>query len=330
MAKRTNERGVRLYSLYGILIKILWEEKGLENELAQFLTPFPFFHRTSVDKSVHIEIILTTTDVSPNHPLSASRPLTCYDLSIAETDGYVYLTDGFSSAQLQLRSGKGLMKLHRSFRYKNSISKQNFFLISLILLLSRWGFYDLHAAGVVKDGAGYLVLGESGSGKSSATLSLVSQGWHYLSDDALLLRRTSDGIEALAFRKKFYLDQSLAYHFPEIAPYLEKRTDDRSTKQFLELEKVYPGQFRPRCYLKILVFSKIVPQPKSTLVTLDKTSVMIKLIKQSASLSIKKHDTERHLNFLKELVSQTRCYQLSAGLDLYKNPKNISLILPSK
>ena len=328
MATRKNERGVRFYSLYGLLIKILWEERGLGNEIIQFLSPFPFFRRTSVDKSAHIEIVLTTADVSPNLPLSASGPLTYYDLSIAETDGYVYLTDGFSSAQLQLRSGKGLMNLHRLFKYKNAISKQNFFLISLILLLSQWGFYDLHAAGVVKDGVGYLVLGESGSGKSSATLSLVSQGWHYLSDDALLLRRTPDGIEALAFRQKFYLDQSLVYHFPEIAPFLEKRTGGSSTKQFLELGKVYPDQFKPRCYLKFLIFSRIVHQPKSTLVTLDKTSAMIKLIKQSESLSIKKRGSKDHLNFLKELASRTRCYELSAGLDLYKNPKSISLMLP--
>lgn len=105
-----------------------------------------------------------------------------------------------------LKRGAGLVTLHRSFKEKPPLSEYNFFLIGLIHLLSPWGFYDLHAVALVRDGIGYLFLGESGSGKSSTAISLVRQGWRYVSDDALLFRPSADGIEVLAFRKHFYLE----------------------------------------------------------------------------------------------------------------------------
>ena len=318
------EAGVNFYSFYEIIIEVQWEGEGIEDEIEQFFSSFPFTKIDNGGKPAHIELKFVTTDVSAHIPYTASKPLNGYDSSIYEADGRVYLTDGLSIFQLQIEAGTGLVTLHRSFKEKPPLSKYNFFLVGLIHLLSPLGFYDLHAAALIRDRIGYLFLGESGSGKSSAALSLVRQGWHYVSDDALLVRPSADGIEVLAFRKHFYLDPVLSHQFPEIAPHLKGSAMGDHTKRFLDVESVYPGRFRPSCSPRVLIYTQIVPQAESKLIPIDKTTALIKLMRQSASLFFKRQAVNVHLEAMKRLVSQSYSYELLAGLDLYEEPEKIT------
>lgn len=323
------EAGVNFYSFYEITIVVRWEGREIGDEIEQFFSSFPFVKLSGIANSVHIDLKFTTTDAPVDIPHSASGPFYCYDLSIYEADGRVYLTDGLSVFQLHPQAGTGLVTIHRTFKEKPPLSKYNFFLIGLIHLISPLNFYDLHAAGLVKDGVGYLFLGESGSGKSSTAISLVRQGWHYVSDDALLVRPSADGIEVLAFRKHFYLDPVLSHQFPEIAPHLKGSAMGDHTKRFLDVESVYPGRFRPSCIPRVLIYTQIVPQPESTLVPIDKTTALIKLMRQSASLFFKRQAVNVHLEAMKRLVSQSYSYELLAGRDLYEGPEKISDFLLS-
>ncbi|MCR4291834.1 MAG: hypothetical protein NUV76_03050 [Candidatus Kuenenia sp.] len=321
------EAGVNFYSFYEITVGVQWEGDGIGDEIEQFFSSFPFTQIDNGGKPAHIELKFVATDASSHIPYTASKPLNGYDSSIYEADGHVYLTDGLSVFQLQLQAGTGFVTIHRSFKGKPPLSKYNFFLVGLIHLLSSRGFYDLHAAGLVRDGMGYLFLGESGSGKSSTALSLVRQGWHYVSDDALFLRSSAGGIESLAFRKHFYLDPVLSRQFPEIAPHLKGSAMGNHTKRFLDVESVYPGRFRTSCIPKVLVYTRIVPQHESKLIPVDKTTAFIKLMRQSASLFFKRQAVNVHLEAIKRLVSQSDSYELLAGRDLYEKPGKISEIL---
>lgn len=318
------DEGVNFYSFYEITVGVQWEGEGVEEEIEQFFSPLPFVKRSGIANSVHIELKFTTTAAPLDIPHAASGPFSCYDLSIYEADGRVYLTDGLSIFQLDPQAGTGLLTLHRSFKEKPLLLKYNFFLIGLIHLLAPLGIYDLHAAALMRDGIGYLFLGESGSGKSSTALSLVRQGWHYISDDALLLRPSADGIEVLAFRRHFYLDPVLSHKFPEIAPHLEGAAMGDHTKRFLDVDAVYPGRFQPGCIPRVLIYTRIVPQPESTLIPIDKTTAFIKLMRQSASLFFKRQAVNVHLEAMKRLVSQSYSYELLAGRDLYERPERIS------
>jgi len=330
MSRWTTNSGVRFYSLYGITIEVRWEGKWLEDEIEQFFLPFPFIKLNGADNAVHIKLNLTSTDVPQKIPCSASGPFTCYDVSIFETDNSVYINDGMSVFQIHPQARTGFLNLHYSFKDKVPLSKSNFFLIGLIYLFAPSGFYDLHAAGLINNnGVGYLLVGESGTGKSSMALSLVRQGWHFASDDALLLRLSAGGVEAMAFRKHFYLDQILVHHYPEIAPYLEEPNKSESSKRFLDLESVYPNRYHPIFFPKVLVCTRIVSQHESKLIPIDQTSALIKLMRQSASLLFKRRDINVHLDVLKRLVYQSETYQLLAGKDLYEEPDKISLLMPA-
>src|ERR1043165_4754792 len=62
--------------------------------------------------------------------------------------------------------------------------------------LRRFGLFELHSGGVVvpETGDGVLIVGASGTGKSTLTLQLAKAGWGYLSDDELLLSVAGGGV----------------------------------------------------------------------------------------------------------------------------------------
>ena len=66
--------------------------------------------------------------------------------------------------------------------------------------LRRIDLYDLHAASLVEPRSGccFVFPGMSDSGKTSLAIRLASSGWHYLSDDLVVISEGASGIEARA------------------------------------------------------------------------------------------------------------------------------------
>ncbi len=319
--------GVHFYSLYGLHFKVRWNGEWIKDEIERLFSSGPFTKPVSVNNSFHFDLQFTTIDIPAIIPYAVPDPLFYYDVSIIKKGETVYLTDGLSLFQVEPQAGVGFLSLHHSFKEKSRFSKNNFFLIGLIYMLSSRGIFDLHAAGLVREGTGYLLLGGSGSGKSSIALNLVSRGWQYISDDAILLKSSGGRIEMLAFRKKFFLDTALVKHYPEIFPYLEKSTNGDSNKRFLDVDAVYPDQFRSSGFPKVLIFINIVPKLESKLTPVDRLHALIELTKQSASLFFNRQAAQAHFDALKQLVYQTDSYQLFAGRDLYEEPEKITEVL---
>jgi hypothetical protein len=240
----------------------------------------------------------------------------------------VDITDGYSNFRIEPWSKIGMVSIHPSFKEKPLASKYNFFLIGLAYLFSNQGLFDLHGAALANQEIGYLFLGESNSGKSSIALSLVHQGWHYASDDSLLLKSNGNSVEVLSFRKSFYIDPDTASKYPELDPYFSSENHIEDCKRFLDLDQMYPSQFRPSIVPKILIFSRIIPDKKSALQSVSKGKALSNLLKQSVSIFFNRQVVNEHLNVLKQLVLQTDCYQLLAGRDLYNEPGEILKILP--
>ncbi len=318
---------VRFYSLYGLTVVVRCKGKGISDQVDQLFTPFPFTKLAKVNNSDYLDLYFTNTEIPAKIPDTASKYNSWSDVLIFEDGNFVYITDGSSVFHLHPHEGTGYVTLHHSFKEKSSVSKHNLFLISLIHLFSHRGLYDLHAAGLVRDGIGYLFLGDSGCGKSSITLSLVRKGWYYISDDALLIKSSTDEVVVLNFRRKFYLDPVLRHHYPEIVPHLEEPINVSDNKRILDVESVYPDQFCPKGLPKVMVFTNIVDKPESMLSPIDRTHALVKLMRQSASIFFNRQSSRAHLEILKRLVYQTDSYQLLAGRDLYDEPEKITEVL---
>lgn len=273
----------------------------------------------------HMTVMFENNYSSFNVPESAMEFVSSSSLDILKDGDVYYLLREDAVSQLDLSNSTGIVRTGASFWKKTAKSQQEFLMLSLIWLLHRHGLYALHANGLVKDNFGILLTGNSGSGKSTTSLSLIRQGWSYQSDDAILLKARAGGIESIAFQKGISFDPNLADHYPELNGYGKPSLNGQ--KRFLDITSIYPHGFIYSSFPKILIFPEVTNYKKSGLVPIWGAEVLIMLIKNSGGIMVDKNITGRQLEMLQKLISQTRSYRLLLGHDLHEGPEKISEIL---
>lgn len=199
---------------------------------------------------------------------------------------------------------------------------------SLAALLRHRGWFPLHAGGLVRNGRGVLLTARSGSGKSTAALSLVRHGWKYLSDDTVLLRSEDDQIQAYSFRRNFHVDPDVADHFSELdGPEWPSSLND-SSKWHVDMDRIYPGQSAASCTPRLIVLPEIVDTAESSVEPVGTKSVLEQLINQGAFFLTSDPDVaDRHLTVLRRLIGQSHTYRLHAGRDALEEPRTAHKLL---
>jgi adenylate kinase family enzyme len=172
-----------------------------------------------------------------------------------------------------------------------------------------------------------LIVGSSGSGKSTLTIGLIRKGWGYLSDDAVLLRKSSEAVEAMALRKYCYIDAQTAVDYSDFR--LGQKVPDaiRGQRQRVYVDETYPGKAVPTCVPQILVFSRIVSEAVSTLKPVTRVDALKNLLTESGPQLFDQTSMPHHMEVLKTLLSQAKTYELQAGLDLHRDPLILERLL---
>jgi hypothetical protein len=215
-----------------------------------------------------------------------------------------------------------------TFQEQPGLLQQQFWAFGLLALLRPRGLFALHAAGVVTArGQGVLIVGASGSGKSTLTLGVVQHGWHYLSDDAVLLHQQPWGVEALALRRPFAIDGHAAATSPALVCGTGGGHPAVPHKRRMDIQQVYPGQYRSACFPQVLLFARIVPQVSSTVRPLNRPRALQQLLAQSGPQLFDRTTMPQHLAVLNRLVHQATPYEFLAGRDLYAHPGWLAALL---
>jgi hypothetical protein len=235
-----------------------------------------------------------------------------------------YLTDGSSLFHLRPTEGEGYARLAPSFFAKSSLAQTNFWCFGLLKLVRALGIYSLHAAGLATgDRSGVLLVGASGSGKSTLAIGLIRAGWGYLSDDAVLLRYGTQGVEALACRRSFYIDGVRSSDYADLSLGEEAPDSNGGQRRRVGIDEAYPEQYVARCVPRILIFPQIKSQYHSTVTPMDTVRALKILLAQSAPQLFDRSTMAGHLELLKRLLQQTEKYELEAGTDLYHEPAKL-------
>ena len=250
-------------------------------------------------------------------PLCSESGHTVYQakaLTITRTETGFSLHCGASQFQVTLGSAAAHCFLAPNFGTYSPFEQREFFLLGLLMLLRPLGRYGLHACGLGRHGAGLLLVGSSGSGKTTTSLNLMRQGWQYLSDDAVLLTKgANDTVQAEAFRQGFSCTPKTLEHFPELSGSSE--FGDPGGKRV-----VYPGgSFTSTCTPSLIVFPHL-SEGETRLRPLTASQSLIRLCQQSAGIMTDTAVSQGQLKVLRTLVGQVRSLELQLGQDALANP----------
>lgn len=161
------------YSIHGEGITV-HAEPGVAARVDELLAPYRV---RSMDGApyVDVEIEMGRTMVVPagaslvNIWAPPKRWLYCLD----EVE---YLTDGRTAFEMRPLEGRARGFIDRSLLDEPQVLVQVFLLHAISELFRGRGLYFLHAAGLASPEGGVLLCGQSGTGKSTLTVSLVRQG----------------------------------------------------------------------------------------------------------------------------------------------------------
>ncbi len=306
------------FSIHGTHLTIECEDSSIGHAVHAVLNYFGFSSQGEPPSPPHMQLRLLKRGRSPSMPKGISHVAQIHNVDVWQSSDHIYLCDGDSVVEIHpsSRSGWGVLR-SSSWLRPNVLRPESITLImhSVLLLLQRRVLFPLHAAAVTKRGCGILFVAKSNGGKSTLALSLVREGWMYLSDDSVVLRPRDAYVEALPLRRDFGLDDDAATYFPEIAghwqPFL---TDER--KRRVDMKALYPGQAADQAIPNVLIFPRIVPAGASRLTPIGRTDVLINLMQQSSLLALDPDMTTVHLDVLGRLARQAAGYRLEAGRDL--------------
>jgi hypothetical protein len=311
------------YCFHDLALEVREESGGVGNQLPVLLEGLSW-NRTSrfVDRP-NLRICVSHSENGFKIPSTGYERFYAEGFSGVESGDDFYLTGDSSFFHLQPARGQGYARLASSFFSKPALIQRNFWSFGLLMLLRPLGIFSLHAAGVAQKGCGLLIIGASGSGKSTLSIGLIRAGWSYLSDDALLLRSTPNGVEALALRKSFYIEAVRSLDYSDLRPNEEVPDTKGGRKCRICIEETYPEQYLQRCIPRLIVLPRIIPQKRSKLATMDHVLALKILLAESGPQLFDKKTMPRHLELLNKLLQQGAVYELEAGIDLYHDPTKL-------
>ena len=179
--------------------------------------------------------------------------------------------------------------------------------ILLALLAAQDHFLQLHAAGLVINDRGLLLVGASGSGKSTQALSLLLAGWRCLSDEIILLEPGCG--KAWPFPRSFHAKAATLRLFPELScADAGKGFADSSGKSRLNPAKIRRDWVAQPVRPAWLVFPRYSPAVDDALTPLGETEALSMLIEQTINLT---SFGEGGIEVLVRLVRSCWCYRLN-------------------
>ena len=184
------------------------------------------------------------------------------------------------------------------------------------LLLGRMGRALAHAAAVAPPGgAAWLLVGDARAGKTTTCANLVGAGWHYLSDDHVVLYRDGDGcVAAEGWPRAFHLDVGWA---SGTVAHQRGDTDPRER---------WPGRWRRTAPLGGLLFPRVDAGAPTALEPAEPGGALAGLLRQSPWLLADRGCAPRVLTLLRD-AALLPAHALRLGLDTYTHPARLGEIV---
>lgn len=200
----------------------------------------------------------------------------------------------------------------------------NTYVFMTLMLALRWrDAYHLHTAAVVSpQNEVTLICGTQRAGKTTLTTALGLSGWHPISDDGVILQRSTQGTTELqAFKRDFHIAAVLLKQWQALSNIEVKYFyHDRACVDglaFFQSKQIADVKFNQ---VKCVLFPEITGERESALEPLPPSEALRRLIAQSMFFPLGGVHTNSQFTLLASLVKEASCHRLKAGADIWNNP----------
>lgn len=301
------------------------------------------------EADLRITVAETALDAHP--PLGGTRVASDERGTVWRTlDGWFWTATGFRVAAAREGTTARLLLDMDMSPDDRSMVQGYAFRHALTMLLPRTGWMPLHGAGLCPpasdtttgEAPALLLVGPSGTGKSTLAAGLLQRGWHCISDDLLLLSPpdADDALTAWSLTRTIRLcrDAWQRLGFADSERQEANRlgtadvfggTADGQSKYSVSprpLEQSADGP--PRGCPSHVIFPELSSTSQSRLDPVERIHALPNVLKQmQPSALLSPSDAETQLNHVATMLRATDIYRLRAGRDLYDDPGLIADLL---
>jgi hypothetical protein len=253
----------------------------------------------------------------------------------------------YTQADVEIRAGEPLGWVHIGWRSAPAIARieehapvahlrlspaaiadperlfRSFLLIVMIFLWRRDGRYHMHGGTAVDSrGRGWLLAGNSGTGKSTTIALLASRGWQVGTDDIAFLTASDGRAAVLGFRSPIALRPG-GYGLLACEGGVKLERRGKTGFQPEDLGGSWLGSVEP----DFVVFTSL-GGTQTKLTPMPPTEAMKSLLQWSPWVMFEATAAQEHLDLLARLGRQARCYQAVLAPDLFTAPGALEDFLP--
>ena len=192
--------------------------------------------------------------------------------------------------------------------------------ISAGVLLAGLGRALIHGAAAAPPGpdGAWVLVGDSGSGKSTTCASLARAGWAYLSDDQVILSPADRGVTVEGWVRPFHLDPGW------------DRGERTGTREPRDPAELFPGARRRVAPLAGVLLPRVAADHPTAVAPADPAEALAELVRQSPWVLLDRGAAPLVLDLLSTAASRCRPpRKLSLGSDCYGMPGPLSAALGS-
>jgi hypothetical protein len=179
----------------------------------------------------------------------------------------------------------------------------------------------IHCGAVGTALGGALLVGHTGTGKSTSTLACLSAGMRYVTDDRCLLSLTPEP-RALCIYNAAKLWPDQMRRFPLLMEAARNHSKLEREKSLLFVQRFSPEQLAMQLPIRVVLLARIVNQPKTTLTSTTPIRVLHDLV--PSTLIYQPGATRDETRAMAELVRQVPCRQINLGSELSRIPEVIA------
>lgn len=247
------------------------------------------------------------------------------DIRAGEPLGWVHLRWRAAPARARIEEHRpdAFVEVSREAVEQLDYFLRSFFLVTLIFLWKRAGHFHVHAGTAVDScGRGWMLIGDSCSGKSTTTAFLAARGWQVSTDDIAFLTSRGDRAAVVGFRSRIALRPG-GFDLVGQAGGLPLPTRGKTGFWPEELGATWVQSIEPQ----ILVFTSVGGE-RTTLQPMSTPDVLAQLLQWSLWVMFEPTAAQEHLDLLAQLGRQARCYRATLAPDLFASAGALEDFLP--